>query len=274
MCNQGRLEMNYSIENRAYHYQVIGTGPPVLLLHGFTGSHKTWKSLQTSLLNNFQIITIDLPGHGQTTAHVENMKQCCDDLAIILDHLQVSEVHVIGYSMGGRTALSLAMYYPELVASIILESSSPGLKQEVERDKRMVHDEQMAQYIEQHGMNSFVDFWEKIPLFESQRELPGDVQQTIRHERLRQSTAGLAQSLRSMGTGKQPSWWSKLVVLHIPVLLVAGAKDHKFVKINEQMHQELPSARIVIMKNTGHAVHVEQPEKFGKLVVSFLQNQY
>src|SRR5699024_1507643 len=89
----------------------------------------------------------------------------CDDLKEIFTQLGLTSINLLGYSMGGRTALSFAMFYPEMIQSLILESSSPGLKNATDRVKRMKHDEKLASRIERKGVEAFVDFWEDIPLF-------------------------------------------------------------------------------------------------------------
>lgn len=253
----------FKINDAKYAYQVIGQGQPVVLLHGFTGTKSTWSTVIEKLKFDFQFITIDLPGHGETiTPSPRDMKACCADLAELFKHLDLSCFHLLGYSLGGRTALSFALFYPEMIDSLILESASPGLKSADERMRRRQADEKLAQNIETMGLVSFVNDWENIPLFASQKKLPTEQRQIIRRERLMQSERGLAQSLRMMGTGSQPSWWDKLRYFSKPVLLVVGEKDHKFIKINQEIAENLPHAELKIIKEAGHAVHIEQIEPF------------
>ncbi|GGB36864.1 putative 2-succinyl-6-hydroxy-2,4-cyclohexadiene-1-carboxylate synthase [Lentibacillus populi] len=263
--------MYVTINDASYWYEVTGQGPPVVLLHGFTGSSATWNTVVDTWYKEFRFIRIDLPGHGKTrTQTPRTMQTCCDDLMQLLTYLEFDKVHLLGYSMGGRTGLSFAMMYPEMVASLILESASPGLETENERRARMAHDENLAQKIEQEGISAFVNFWEDIPLFQTQRKLPPKKRREIRDERLSQSAPGLVQSLRYMGTGKQPSWWEQVRELSVPVLLVAGALDEKFVKLNQRLKNRLQSGDLIIVEDVGHAIHVEQPTFFGKIVTEFI----
>lgn len=265
--------MEFSIEDAIYHYEISGEGPPVVLLHGFTGSQTTWSRIVAKLQTDFRLITIDLPGHGRTvTKRLRTMETCCSDLRQLFDYLNLNTFHLVGYSMGGRVALSFAVLYPQHLLSLTLESASPGLYSKAERKQRMVNDEKLALGIEKEGVTAFVNFWESIPLFGTQRKLSDDIQQLIRQERLSQSEGGLAASLRGMGSGSQPSWWGKLIEITIPVLLIVGELDEKFVSINEQMEKSLPEADLVIVENVGHAIHVEDPVKFGKLVRAFILN--
>ncbi|WP_343273766.1 2-succinyl-6-hydroxy-2,4-cyclohexadiene-1-carboxylate synthase [Lentibacillus songyuanensis] len=263
--------MYFSINDATYWYELHGKGPAVVLLHGFTGSSTTWNPFIRSFAPSFQVITIDLPGHGKTNMKTPwSMEACCKDLRDLFTYLGLTKIHLVGYSMGGRTALSFAMLYPEYVQSIVLESASPGLETEEERNARIVHDEKLAEKVEQEGVTSFVDFWEDVPLFQTQKKLPLEVRQIIRDERLAQTAPGLAGSLRYMGTGSQPSWWELLSTVSIPVLLMVGALDEKFLRINQRMIQHLKNPRFIEVENAGHAIHVEQSSFFGKMVMEFL----
>ncbi|WP_077327674.1 2-succinyl-6-hydroxy-2,4-cyclohexadiene-1-carboxylate synthase [Virgibacillus siamensis] len=265
--------MYFTRNGTSYWYEIEGEGKPVVLLHGFTGDSGTWSRFVSEWKHEFKLLVIDLPGHGKTVSERSvTMEACCADLAGLFAELGLHQVHILGYSMGGRTALSFAMLHPEKVSSMTLESTSPGLNDEKERTARVNRDEQLAKRLERDGIVAFVDFWENIPLFQTQKKLPEMIRQSIRDERLSQSAAGLAMSLRSMGTGIQPSWWDRLEELKLPVLLIAGAYDNKFVGINKIMVNHMPEADLMVVEKAGHAIHVEQPQFFGKIVIEFLQS--
>jgi len=266
--------LEFKINDAMYAYEIYGQGTPLVMLHGFTGSMKTWHPFINCWEDSFQLFLIDLPGHGKTRVNTpRSMEQCSKELKALFEHLNLSSIHLLGYSMGGRTALSFAMYYPEMVETLVLESASPGLKSVGERLKRIEKDDQLAKRIESEGLTSFVNYWESIPLFKTQKNLSKDAQQVIRNERLWQSSEGLAESLRTMGTGSQPSWWNQLTELKCPVLLLTGKLDEKFILINQQMTKLLPRSEFQIISNAGHAIHVEQPEIIGKIVKEFIVNQ-
>lgn len=265
------ITLYFKIGDAKYSYTVHGQGTPIVLLHGFTGRASTWNRLVERLQDKFKIITIDLPGHGHTSTETpRTMEHCCDDLMQLFKHLQLTSVHLIGYSMGGRTALSFAMIYPELIKTLTLESASPGLSDAQERARRRAHDEHLIKRIQSNGLKSFVDFWEEIPLFETQNKLSAHVKQEVRKERMSQSTEGLIRSLRYMGTGQQPSWWHQLEQLDHPVQLIVGKLDHKFVTINQQMKQRFQRAELAIVEHAGHTVHLEQPDEFERLLTHFI----
>lgn len=264
--------MYFTVGDATYAYEVTGNGIPVVLLHGFTGSRLTWRDFIQTWKHKFKCITVELPGHGETKIHSpRTMEACSHDLAKLFSYLGLSTFHLIGYSMGGRTALSLAMLYPERLLSLTLESSSPGLRTDDEKKARKEQDEQLARKLEEEGLEAFVDYWEEIPLFRTHKNLPESIQKGIRKERLSQSSRGLANSLRWMGTGVQPSWWNQLSKLTCPILLIVGSLDKKFVKINKQMKNCLQNACLKTINHAGHTVHIEQPTKFNDQVGTFIQ---
>ncbi|SFA39835.1 2-succinyl-6-hydroxy-2,4-cyclohexadiene-1-carboxylate synthase [Parageobacillus thermantarcticus] len=258
----------------SYHVERFGEGEPLLLLHGFTGSVETWKPF-FPYWRDYQLILVDIIGHGLTDSPNDparyEIEKVAADLEKILQHFHLQDAHVLGYSMGGRLALTFAILYPHLVRTLVLESSSPGLKTMQERRERIERDEALAEEIERYGVKAFVEKWENMPLFASQKRLPVSVQQQIRNERLNNNEKGLANSLRGMGTGKQPSWWNRLSEVNVPTLLLCGEWDQKFCRIAEEMKKYLPNCEMVKVAQAGHAIHVEQREIFAKIVSEFIK---
>jgi 2-succinyl-6-hydroxy-2,4-cyclohexadiene-1-carboxylate synthase len=256
------------------HIEIDGAGPPLLLLHGFTGSGSSWADLSARLAPARRTIAVDLIGHGQSDAPAEpgryRMEHCVEDLLALLDALDIQRTELLGYSMGGRVALQLAAAAPDRIRALVLESSSPGLADPPERQARVAADEALADSIEREGLAAFVERWEQLPLFASQATLPAAVRERQRAQRLQNSPAGLANSLRGMGTGRQSSLWPRLPELRLPALLIAGELDAKYCAIARQMAAALPNARLAIVPGAGHAVHLERPEGFAALVQQFL----
>lgn len=246
----------------------------MVFLHGFTGDTTTWSRITDQLSTRYRCISIDLIGHGRTESPEDPSRYAMDhvsnDLDSILSALEVDQAILIGYSMGGRTALHFSMRYPQKVKTLILESASPGLKTSEERVERRNKDNSLADRIMREGMEAFVEFWEEIPLFASQKRLTDDERAGIRKQRLSQSPLGLSNSLKGMGTGAQISWWDKLGELSFPVHLLVGGLDQKFLHIAEEMKKINPDFEIVTISNTGHAIHVEEPRKFGTIIENLL----
>ncbi|MCB0034249.1 MAG: 2-succinyl-6-hydroxy-2,4-cyclohexadiene-1-carboxylate synthase [Anaerolineales bacterium] len=267
--------MKVTLNGINYYVKLSGAGAPLLMLHGFTGSSENWQGVAPELAAQNKLIMPDLLGHGRTEALAEperyQMAQAAADLAALLDHLKIHHANVLGYSMGGRLALYFATHYPQRVHSLILESSSPGLATAAERTERQQQDEALATRIETEGIEKFVDFWESLPMWESQRVLPLSVRNMLHEKRLNNRPEGLANSLRGMGTGAQPSLWDKLAQLPHPTLLLTGLRDTKFVAINQQMSKQIPTAALQLISHAGHTIHLERPDHYTQTILTFLR---
>ena len=161
--------MKCDINGISYHVEQEGEGFPLVMLHGFTGDCRTWQPFYTQWSKKYKLIAIDIVGHGKTDSpgSIEryDMLSVCHDLKKILDQLEIKKADVLGYSMGGRLALSFTIQYPESVRNLILESSSPGLATEEERKNRRIYDEKLASFIQENGIEKFVEYWEKHSAF-------------------------------------------------------------------------------------------------------------
>ncbi len=266
--------MKLTVENVRYHVEICGSGFPLLLLHGFTGDSSTWTSFCGQWGGTSKLIIPDIIGHGQTESPLDverySMEAAVHDLKGILEQLNVERVDLLGYSMGGRLALSFAMHFPDKVRKLVLESASPGLATKEERANRRLKDAELANFIKEKGIKMFVDYWEGLPLFSTLKRLPSAIWEGIRSQRLRNSPDGLANCLLGMGTGSQPSWWDKLDQLPYEVLLLTGEEDAKFCSIAERMLQKLKKGTWITFENSSHLIHVEEREKFGTIVSDFL----
>jgi 2-succinyl-6-hydroxy-2,4-cyclohexadiene-1-carboxylate synthase len=254
--------------------EVRGEGPPLLLLHGFTGSARAWDPHVQVFSRQYMTIVPDLLGHGRSDAPADparyGMERAVEDLADVLDALGRRQVAALGYSLGGRVALHLAHRQPDRVTCLLLEGASPGIADPVERAERRRADEELAELIEREGTPAFVERWESHPLWESQRTLPLDTRAELRRLRLRNSPTGLANSLRGLGVGAQPPLWTELPQLEAPALLVAGQLDVKFARIAAEMAALMPRARRALVAGAGHAAHLERPDDFNGVGLDFL----
>lgn len=254
-----------------------GEGPPLVLLHGFTGSATTWTPHLDAFASRFLVIAVDLPGHGDSGVPsgpaCYRMEQCVADLLALFDRLEIAQAVLLGYSMGGRVALNLAIAAPERIRALVLESTSSGIADPDERLARRRSDAALADMIEQKGIAAFVEYWERLPLFSSQAVLPVAIRNRERAQRLANNPHGLATSLRSIGTGMMAPLHDRLGEIQIPVFLIAGELDEKYCRLGRDMAGALPTARLVVVPDAGHAVHLEQPDTFRRLVLEFLESE-
>lgn len=270
--------MKLDVNGVSYHVEIVNADQQetIVFLHGFTGSTKSWQPVIAEW-SDLKIVLIDLIGHGETDCpeDVEHyrMQRQLEDLDALFDQLGLDKMTLVGYSMGGRTALAYACSFPERLKGLVLESASPGLRNEEERQERRTRDEGLAQRIVAGGIPNFVDRWENISLFDSQKSLSEPVKQAVREERLAQNSVGLANSLKGMGTGAQESHWEQLKSLKMPILLVTGQLDGKFRAIAEEMVELMPDA-VHKTIGGGHAIHVEKPAEFATIVREYSSLNY
>lgn len=266
--------MRIAVADATYAVHEWGAGPPLLLLHGFTGSGANWRPQAAALATRCRVIAPDLLGHGASDAPADPgrhaMPRAVADLTALLDALGLARVAVCGYSMGGRLALALAVEQPARVVALALEGASPGIADPAERAARAAADEAWAERLERDGLAAFVDAWMAQPLFASQAALEPARREDARAQRLRNDPIGLAACLRGLGTGRQPAYWHRLHTLPMPVLLLAGERDAKFQALGRAMAESIPDARLRIVPRAGHATHLENPAAFVRLVRGFL----
>lgn len=266
--------MRLPVNGATYHVEAEGSGPAVLLLHGFTGSSDTWTP-HLAALKAFTTIRIDFLGHGRSAVPAEaqryGMDACVDDLLAIQDRLGISRCAVVGYSMGGRVAMRVALRAPERLWALVLESSSPGIANPADRKDRVMQDARLAERIRKEGVAAFADYWQALPLFASQSRLPDAARQALWDQRLQHTAEGLANSLEGLGAGMQEPVLQRLQDLRMPVLLLAGDLDTKYCELAHEMATVLPQCRARVVPEAGHAVHLEQPAAFDEVVHDFLQ---
>ena len=251
-----------------------GAGHPVLLLHGFTGTSDAWNEHGAHLVARHRILVPCLPGHGGTTAPAEAMsvEATADALAALLAARDAVPAHVVGYSLGARVALRIAVVYPEVVDRLVLESPSAGLPTEAERAARRDADEALAARLEADGIAPFVDEWERNAVFAGASPDP-DRAARVREMRLGNDPAGLAASLRHAGQGAMEPLFDRLPSIAVPTLVIAGELDVIGRPRAERVAAAIPDARLAVVDGAGHTPHDERPEAFRGLVRAFLEEE-
>jgi 2-succinyl-6-hydroxy-2,4-cyclohexadiene-1-carboxylate synthase len=251
------------------HAEVDGAGPPLVLLHGFTGSVASWAELREVLRARFRVVAIDLPGHGRSDppAAAVRLPDVARAMVGVLDRLGVGPAHWLGYSLGGRVALHVAVGHRERVARLVLEGTSPGIADDTERAARARADEALARDLEQGGLEAFVARWTAQALFASQAPALRAREQAVR---LGNTVSGLAAALRTMSVGRQTPLHDRLGAVRVPALLVVGEEDTPYRAHAEAMAARLPAVRVAVVPGAGHAAHLENPVAFAEAVTAFL----
>jgi len=217
----------------------------VILVHGFTQSADSWQPVIDALPHDFDTIAIEVPEGLDFLSTASGIGA------------RGGPGTYVGYSMGGRLCLALAVERPDLVHELVLVSASPGIADERERGTRRTADERLALDVERDGVDAFLDRWLDQPLFAS---LPREVARI--DERRRTNTVDrITHQLRALGQGVQPSLWDRLSQLSMPVTLVTGAYDRKYTELATRMAAAIgDGARTIVIPGAGHALQLERPE--------------
>jgi 2-succinyl-6-hydroxy-2,4-cyclohexadiene-1-carboxylate synthase len=245
------------------HADREGEGPPVVLVHGFTQTGRCWGPEAADLATDHEVIRVDAPGHGRSADVLAGLRT---GGRLIAD--QGGEATYLGYSMGARFCLHIALSNPELVRGLVLLSGTAGIEDREERERRHQQDLQTAARIKHDGLEAFLDAWLAQPLFAG---LTDD--KAFRSERLENTVIGLMSSLQQAGTGSQDPSWHRLSRLTMPVLVLAGEQDDKFAALAQRMADEIgTNATLALIPNAGHAAHLEQPDAFRAILRPWLAN--
>lgn len=244
------------------------TALPLALLHGFTGSPRSFDPV-LALLGPRDVFAPPLAGHGHPASSVRGFEDEVDRIAALL-RARAPVWALGGYSLGGRVGMGLLCRHPGLVASAVLIGAQPGLEAEDERSSRAEADERLRGVLEQQGISAFVDLWENVPLFASQRSLPEETRDRQRRARLERDPGELSRSLGSLGLAAMPSYWSALPGVRAKVDLVVGEHDAKFLAIAGRMRERLPRAELHVVPGVGHNVVLEAPEVVAELLARSL----
>ena len=244
--------------------------PSLCFLHGFMGSSADWAPIGRGLQGEFRCATIDLPGHGQSLDPPEeaySIEGATEAVVEVLDAEGIDSCTLVGYSMGGRVALSLALRHPDRVHRLVLESASPGLRTEPERADRRTVDAERAARIEEN-LEAFLADWYRLPLFGSlaRHDLVDDMVQT----RSTNDPQELARALRGLSPGRQTPFWDRLDEIDCPTLVLAGALDDRYTAITEEVAARIETVRRVVIPQAGHNIHAERPAAFRDVLRPFL----
>lgn len=296
------LPRSFTYKRCSFFYQLWGNPelPPVVLLHGFMQSSTSWDSIARSLANRFCVYALDFMGHGLTEKSKKPARYTYEDMAASVDYFlrkvvcahekhthtrqaltsrprtkspNAKRAHVIGYSMGGRIALRLLQTSSDVLASVVLESCNLGCATETERTEAAQRNQGWVDRIQHDGMEAFVNYWETLPMFATQKELGWD--KLLHVSRAANNPTSMVLCLQ--GSGKQAMPLTEVTLeavrtqrqMGLPMLYIYGDKDAKSAAVAATLEAE---GVLVSVIPAGHNVHLEAPMLYLKEVVHFLAN--
>jgi len=242
-----------------------GKGPRLVFAHGFTQTGRSWLPVAEQFVNDHEVVLVDMPGHGRSSHVRADLRLGADLLATV-----GGEAIYIGYSMGGRFILHLALAYPHLLRSMALIGATGGISDDNERNDRRMADEALAEEIETGGVELFLRKWLDLPMFATLPEYARNLD-----DRSTNTADGLASSLRLAGTGSQLPLWERVGHIGSPTLTMAGDLDIKFTALARQLAIAIGGdAMFRPVQAAGHAAHLEHPFAVVSILREWMRKPY
>ena len=229
----------------------------VRMVHGFTQTIRAWEPVEAKMPRDWDVQAIDIPDGLDFTTTAGTIG------------LRGGEGAWVGYSMGGRLCLRLALDRPELVERLVLVSATPGIESPRAREARRADDDRLVQDLERDGVAPFIERWLSQRLFET---LPREL--AMVDDRIRRNTVHrLAHQLRALGQGAHEPMWDRLGQLEMPVLLVSGQWDRTYTDIAARAAKAIGNnADVVMIEKAGHSLHLERPAELAAALTSWLSS--
>lgn len=246
------------------HYEIAGSGEPVLLLHGLGGSGQDWEPQVAALSRKFQVIAMDVRGHGRSQKPLGpySMAMFAKDAAELIERLRVGPVHVVGLSLGGMIGFQLAVDSPSLVRSLTVLNSGPAVVPRTLKEKLGLNSRFLL--IKLFGLP-------KLAAILGQRLLPLPEQAELRAKLVATLAANDPEAYKS--TLRAIIGWSvldRIGALECPVLIVASDMDYTPISVKQEYMARIRQAALVVIRNSRHACTIDQPEQVNQALTDFL----
>ena len=256
------------------YYEVSGTGPSIVLCHGYTGSHQSWMSQVSALSPKYQTIVIDHRGHGGSDApsSAENYSVpiLANDVRALLDHLGITRCCLVGHSLGGFTAIQLVLNCPDIISSLVLVDTSsgpfsvPGMKELGEKLDEIARRDGMAAAFEYNAQQN--------PLVQRRFEKYPALREAAKRRMLETSVDAYVYLRKAMA--ERQDLTPRLGEISVPALVIVGEMDTPYRQPSEVMAESIPDARLQVVPQAFHNPHEETPEVLNELLLNFLAELY
>ncbi len=244
------------------------SGSPIVLVHGFLGEPEDWDATVANMQVDRRVVRARLL---DSPCERFDLASLAEALAREIENTGLAPATVVGYSLGGRVALTLANDRPELVRRAMLVSATPGLFDDDDRGQRSLADDALADELERQGIAAFVDRWYAQPLFASLLAHPDYGFVARRRSAGETGVSGRwARVLRDASPGRNPSLWHRLSALAERLTLVVGSLDAKYLGLAREAQRVAPLLRIDTVSGAGHAIHLERPAELAALIDQLL----
>lgn len=239
------------------YYEVHGSGPPLLLTHGYSATSAMWQGQVEALSKDHQLILWDMRGHGASDypddPNAYSEASTVGDMAALLDAVDAERAIVGGLSLGGYMSLAFYRAHPERVRALLIIDTGPGFRNDEARSAWNKRAYETAERLDSDGLSI---------LGSASRE-----RSSARHR----DATGLAHAARGMLTQRDARVIELLPEIKVRSLIVVGADDTPFLAASDYMAAKIPGAEKIVIPSAGHAVNIDQPQAFLDGVLAFLK---
>jgi len=236
------------------HYEVHGSGPPVLLTHGYSVTSEMWKGQVEVLSRNHTLVLWDLRGHGQSDYPDDDAAygeaETIGDMAALLDHVGAKRAVIGGLSLGGYMSLAFYRAHPKRTSALLIIDTGPGFKKDEAREAWNKRARETAARFDREGLAA--------------------LSSASRGSATHRDATGLARAARGMLAQRDARVIEVLPEIKVPSLVVVGADDAPFIAASDYMAAKIPGAKKAVIPAAGHMSNIDQPQAFAEAVLSFL----
>lgn len=261
------LQTHIAVEGASLYCEIAGTGPAVVLLHGFTLDTRMWDDQFLLLAQHFQVIRYDLRGFGQSTVPAGEPYSHVEDLHVLLRRLKLQKASLVGQSMGGAIALDFALAYPQSTQTLVLiDTVVGGYPWSAEASAR---EDLIWQCAREGGIPAAKQSWLTHPLFAPVQRNP---QAAARLAQIIGEYSGWHFVHADPGRGPETPAINRLAELAMPLLVMVGEHDTPdFMGITEHVCRMAPRARKHVVAGAGHMANLEAPQEVTEAILAFLK---
>jgi pimeloyl-ACP methyl ester carboxylesterase len=257
------------------YYEEAGSGTPIVFVHEFAGDHRSWEPQIRYFSRRYRCIAFNARGWPPSDVPLDvtrySQARACDDIHSVLDALEIEQAHVVGLSMGGLATLHFGLTYPARTRSLLVAGAGYG-SEPTEREKFRAEAVVIAAKLEKDGMTAFAEIYAHGPTrvqFEN-KDPRGFAE--FKAMLAEHSAKGAANTQLGVQR-KRPSVYEleeKLTASRVPMLIVTGDEDWPCLLPNVFIKQTCPTAALMVIPNSGHAINIEEPAAFNDALADFL----
>lgn len=259
------------------YYEDIGVGDVIIFIHEYAGDYRSWEKQINYFSKRFRCVTYNARGYPPSEVPLDpkaySMEQAARDAIAVMDALDVGQAHIIGLSMGSFASLQMGIDFAQRCLTLVPVGCGHGANPEDYRESQIIFQNSASRLLE-IGMQKYAEEYANGPWRITLKRKNIDAWVEFKENLAHHDPQGSALTLLGVQASR-PSLWSLeplLKQINLPVFLITGDEDTPTLVPNIYLKSILKSSRLAIIPGAGHAVNLEEPEQFNRIVDNFLQS--